>query len=161
MVTRLALFLLLTCAARAEQWTGLVVAIQDGDTITVLRGRDQVKVRLDGIDCPERTQPYGNRAQQKTADLSFNRKVSVITKSKDRYGRTLASVILPNGRSLNEELLRAGLAWWYRKYAPKNRALELLEEAARDARLGLWADPDPTPPWLWRKEQKSPAGDDQ
>lgn len=157
MLTRLALCLLLTGFARAEQWTGLVVSIHDGDTITVLRGREQVKVRLDGIDCPERAQPYGNRAQQKTAELALQRKVTVIATSKDRYGRTLATIILPGGRALNEELLRAGLAWWYRKYAPRKRTLELLEEAARDARLGLWADPDPTPPWLWRKEKKSPS----
>lgn len=155
MLLRLALFLLLAGATRAEQWTGLVVAIQDGDSITVLRGKEQVKVRLDGIDCPEKAQPYGNRAEQKTAELAFNRKVTVLTTKKDRFGRTLALITLPNGHSLNEELLRAGLAWWYRKYAPKDRNLALLEEAARDAGLGLWADPSPTPPWLWRKEKKA------
>ncbi len=158
MLSRLAHFLLLTGVARPEQWAARVVGIQDGDTLTVLRGKEQIKIRLDGIDCPEKTQPYGNRAQQKTAELAFDRKVTVVTASKDRYGRTLAVLILPNGRSLNEELLRAGLAWWFRKYAPKNRRLASLEEAARDAGLGLWADPNPVPPWLWRKDQKSTAG---
>ena len=161
MLFKLALILLLTGIASAEQWTGLVVGIQDGDTLTVMHGTVQVRIRLDGIDCPEKAQPYGNRAQQKTAELSFQRKVTVVTTSKDRYGRTLAVVILPNGHALNDELMRAGLAWWYRKYAPKNRSLAQLEETARDAGLGLWADPNPTPPWLWRKETKAPTGDAQ
>ncbi len=155
MLSKFALLLLLTSVAKPEQWTGLVVDIQDGDTLTVLRGQTQVKVRLDGIDCPEKAQPFGNRAKQKTAELAFQRSVTVVTAKSDRYGRTLAIVILPNGHSLNDELVRSGLAWWYRKYAKKNRSLQRLEETARDAGLGLWVDPDPTPPWLWRKETKN------
>ena len=155
MLSKLALCLLLTSAAAPEQWTGLVVEVQDGDTLTVLRGKAQIKVRLDGIDCPEKAQPFGNRAKQKTAELALRRDVTVVTAKSDRYGRTLAVVILPNGHSLNDELVRSGLAWWYRKYAPKNRALQRLEETARDSALGLWSDPAPTPPWLWRKESKA------
>lgn len=155
MLSRLALLLLLAGAAKSEQWTGLVVGIQDGDTLTVLRGKVQVKVRLDGIDCPERAQPYGTRAQQKTANLVFAHTVTVKTRAKDRYGRTLAVILLPNGRSLNQELLRVGLAWWYRQYAPRDRALAQLEETARDNGRGLWGDPDPIPPWLWRKQKKA------
>lgn len=132
-----------------------MVGIQDGDTLTVLRGKVQVRVRLHGIDCPERAQPYGTRAQQKTADLAFGNTVTVETRAKDRYGRTLAVIVLPNGHSLNRELLRAGLAWWYRQYAPRDRALAQLEETARDAGLGLWGDPEPVPPWLWRKQKKT------
>ena len=161
MLLRLALFLLLAGVARSEQWTALVVGVHDGDTLTVLRGRVQVKVRLDGIDCPEKAQPYGNRAQRKTAELTFDRTVTVLTTKKDRYGRTLAVIILPNGHSLNDELLRAGLAWWFRQYAPRDRSLACLEETARDARLGLWADSDPVPPWLWRKEKKTAGGASQ
>jgi len=156
-LNRLALAVLLTCSAWAEQWTGLVVGIQDGDTLTVLRGKEQVKVRLDGIDCPEKAQPFGDRAKQKTAYLSFNRQVTVISSKKDRFGRVLAVILLPNGHPLNDELLRAGLAWWYRKYAPKNLRFVQLEETARDAGLGLWADPHPVPPWLWRKEKNPPT----
>ncbi|MDP1946867.1 MAG: thermonuclease family protein [Nitrospirota bacterium] len=155
MLTNLALLLLLAGAASPQQWTGRVVGIQDGDTLTVLRGATQIKIRLHGIDCPETAQPFGSRAQQKTAELAFGRTVIVQPGKADRYGRTLAVVILPNGHSLNDELLRAGLAWWYRQYAPKERALARLEDAAREAHLGLWADQDPTPPWLWRKAKKA------
>lgn len=154
MLSRLALVLLLAGVARSEHWTGLVVGVQDGDTLTVLRGNVRIKVRLDGIDCPEKAQPFGNRAQEKTAGLAFGHKVTVRTHEMDRYGRTLAVIILPDGHVLNNELVRAGLAWWYRKYAPRDRALARLEEAARDSGLGLWSDPDPVPPWLWRKEKK-------
>ena len=69
----------------------------------------------------------------------------------DWYGRTVAVVVLPDGRSLNEALVRSGMAWWYRGYAPDDRTLEGAENEARTARRGLWADPRPVPPWDWRK----------
>ena len=69
----------------------------------------------------------------------------------DRYGRTVGEVILPDGRVLNHELVRAGLAWWYRRYAPDDKTLEQLERGARGANRGLWADPNPVPPWEWRR----------
>ena len=74
-----------------------------------------------------------------------------------RYGRTVAVVILPDGRSLNAELVRAGLAWWYRRYAPDDETLERLEREAREARRGLWGDPEPIPPWEWRRGTRSGA----
>lgn len=70
---------------------------------------------------------------------------------KDRYGRTVAEVILPDGRSLNREMVRRGLAWWYQRYAPGDLALERLEAGARDAGAGLWCQPNPVPPWNWRQ----------
>ncbi len=72
----------------------------------------------------------------------------------DRYGRTIADVILPDGRVLNRELVRAGFAWWYRRYAPEDETLEQLECEARGARRGLWADAEPVPPWEWRVMRK-------
>ncbi len=72
----------------------------------------------------------------------------------DRYGRTIGEVMLPDGRVLNHELVKAGFAWWYRKYAPDDDALEQLEQEARDAKLGLWVDPHPVPPWEWRIARK-------
>ena len=73
--------------------------------------------------------------------------------SKDRNGRTLATVMLPDGRSLDHELVRDGWCWWYRKYAPGDTVLEGLEKEAREAKKGLWADPQPVPPWEWRKRR--------
>jgi len=73
----------------------------------------------------------------------------------DRYGRTVGEVVLPDGRSLNRELVRAGLAWWYQHYAPHDQDLERLEQQARAARRDLWADKDPVAPWEWRRAQRS------
>ena len=71
----------------------------------------------------------------------------------DRYGRLMADIVLPDGKSLNQELVRAGLAWWYRRYAPGNRTLARLEDEAREARRGLWADEEPVAPWVWRRRK--------
>lgn len=130
---------------------GKVVGVTDGDTITVLVDRQPVKVRLDGIDCPEKLQAFGTKAKQLTSDLAFGKQVTIKVVGKDRYKRVIGIVGLPDGKNLNQEIVAAGLAWWYRKYAPKNRALEDLEKAARIARRGLWAEPNPVPPWAWRK----------
>lgn len=147
----LALALLLIAPACApESYPAKVVGISDGDTLTVLRGREQVRVRLHGIDCPESRQDFGTRARQLAADLAFGEVVTVEPVDTDRYGRIVAVVTLPDGRTLNHELVKAGLAWWYRRYAPDDRTLAALEAEARAARLGLWSQPEPTPPWEWR-----------
>lgn len=140
--------------AAPTQIVGRVVGIADGDTIRVLTGRTEIKVRLYGVDCPERKQPWGSRAKQFTADLVFGKTVTVREIDRDRYGRVVGEVILPDGRSLNAELVRAGLAWWYRRYAPENRDLEALEAQARAAGRGIWADPHPVPPWEWRRAKR-------
>ena len=133
-------------------FAGKVVAVADGDTVSVLRdGTNTVKIRLSGIDCPEKKQAFGQKAKQFTSTLAGEKQVKVIKKGQDRYGRTLGEVILPDGRSLNRELVRAGMAWWYRRYAPKHKELEALEKEAREAKAGLWADADPVQPWAWRK----------
>ena len=135
----------------AEEFSGKVVGVSDGDTITVLRNRTPIKVRLHGIDCPEIGQDFGSRAKAFTSELVFGQVVKVVPWDTDRYGRTVADVILADGRILNHELVRAGLAWWYRKYAPDIGTLAELEAAARDAKRGLWSQPNPVPPWEWRK----------
>ena len=76
---------------------------------------------------------------------------SVLRTTHDKYGRTLADVLLPDGMNLNQELVRRGLCWWDRKYAPGNAVLEQLEKAAREAKKGLWADPQSVPPWEWHR----------
>jgi len=146
----------LACIAFAD-FTGKVVAVKDGDTIEVLRnGTNAIRVCLSGIDCPEKKQAFGQRAKQFSSELAFGKQVKVIEKGRDRYGRTLGEIILANGRSLNQELVRAGLAWWYKQYAPKDTKLEALEKEARKAKRGLWIDIDtaapPIQPWTYRKK---------
>jgi endonuclease YncB( thermonuclease family) len=140
--------------AAAEEFTGRVVGVTDGDTITVLRAAHGATVRLVGIDAPEKSQAYGQRAKQFTSALTFGRPVTVRVTGHDRYGRVLGEVTLPDGRSLNEELIRAGFAWWFRKYSRDVR-LGHLEEEAREARRGLWADRAPQAPWDYRTRRGS------
>ena len=128
-----------------------VVAVKDGDSVDVTAGRTTEKVRLWGIDCPEMGQPFGKAAKHFTSEACFGRNVVLEEKGRDRYGRLLAIVRLPDGRSLNELLVSEGLAWWYYAYAPKALDLSTLERDARRRRKGLWADADPIPPWSWRK----------
>jgi micrococcal nuclease len=134
----------------AAEFTAHVVGVSDGDTITVLHGRQQQKVRLNGIDCPERGQPWSKKAKQFTSFMVFGRDVIVREFGRDQYGRLLADVITPEGKSLNHELVREGLAWWYRKRS-QDQSLGRLEERAQWGKRGLWADEDPMPPWEWRK----------
>jgi endonuclease YncB( thermonuclease family) len=145
---------LVTLAAGAEAGTepfqGKVIGISDGDTITVLRDHQSIKIRLSGIDAPEGGQPFGNRAKQFASTVAFGKIVTVKPRDTDRYGRTVADVILPDGRNLSHEIVRAGFAWWFRRYAPDDRALASLEAEARAARRGLWAEAGPIPPWEWR-----------
>ena len=138
----------------SDTFTGKVVGVSDGDTISVMRAGKAVKVRLHGIDCPEKKQPYGTRAKQFTSDLAFGKEVTIRIQTTDRYGRTVAVVILPDGKNLNWEIVDAGLAWWYRKYATDDRILERLEAEAGEAKRCLWADKNPMPPWEWRRIQR-------
>lgn len=134
--------------------------IIEGDTIEVLYSESvkgkvvyiPFKVRLKGIDCPESGQAYGKQAKQFTSSLCYRQQVKVFEHGKDRYRRILGIVILSNGRSLNEELLRAGFAWWYRKYSV-NPTFQKLEEQARRERRGLWQDKNPVPPWEYRRHK--------
>lgn len=133
-----------------------VVGISDGDTLTALTAdKQQIKVRLAGIDTPERGQPFGKAAKQALSDLAFGRDVVLEAEKEDRYGRTVAKVLV-DGRDVNLELVTQGYAWWYRKYAaeqsPSDQVLyENAETQARAAGRGLWADPAPVPPWEWRR----------
>ena len=144
--------LALCCWAFAEApvFTGKVVAVSDGDTISVMHGGKPEKIRLHGIDSPESGQPFGNRAKEFSSSLSFGQQVAVRVKDMDRYGRTVAEVVLPDGRILNHEMVSAGFAWWYQQYAPENKELRDLEKLAREAKVGLWADPNPIAPWEFR-----------
>ena len=160
---RLAYLLTLALSAHfaLADFTGKVVGVSDGDTITVLNGTTEVKVRLDGIDAPEKAQPWGTRAKQATSKGCFGKTVTVIGKDTDRYGRTIG-VIEVDGRNLNLALVRSGYAWWYRKYAGTNEDLADAEREARGEKRGLWQDASPVPPWDWRDGERegSPVMDD-
>ena len=140
---------LLAGVAVADEFAGRVVGVTDGDTLTVLRAGHAATVRLQGVDAPEKRQAYGDRARRFVADLAFDQTVSVRTTGRDRNGRLLGEVVLPDGRSLNQELVRAGYAWWFRKYSRDVR-LARLEDEARQDRRGLWADDAPQAPWEYR-----------
>ena len=145
---------LLIGSASAETFTGRVIGVTDGDTLTVLRAGRREVIRLNGIDAPEKGQAYGDRAKQFTAGLAFGQVVQVVVRDHDRYGRTVADVVLADGRSLSHEVVRAGYAWWFRRYSSDPR-LAALEAEAQAARAGLWADRLPVPPWEWRRTMKA------
>jgi micrococcal nuclease len=134
---------------------GKIVGVSDGDTVKLLTADfTEIKVRLEGIDCPEKNQAFGQKAKQFTSDLCFGKQVSFQKTGQDRYGRSLGYIILPDGRNLNKEILRAGFAWHYKKY---NQSKELadLEKEAKAAKRGLWSDLNPMAPWDFRKMGKN------
>ena len=136
-------------------WSGEVVGVADGDTITVLRDKEQVKIRLYGIDTPERKQAFGKKAKQFTSKMVFGKVVEVKVMATDRYGRTVA-MIYADRTLLNEELVKAGLAWVYYQYCHELicHAWADYQFAAKMDKRGLWADPDPIPPWEFRRKKR-------
>lgn len=143
--------------AHAE-FVGKVVGIIDGDSIRVMHDGKAQEIRLLGIDCPERRQPFGARAKAYTSELAFGQEVTVYGQKRDRYGRILAEVWLSDGRSLNQEVIKAGLAWWFKKYS-KDSKLGELERQAQVMKKGLWVEPHPVAPWEWRKGIRSTRHD--
>ena len=131
-------------------FSGRVVKVQDGDTLTVLVADARVRVRLDGIDAPEIAQPYGKRSRESLAELCAAKQALVAEQGKDRYGRTVGRVSC-GGVPANAEQVRRGMAWVFIRYAPAGSPLYALERDARGRREGLWADGQPTAPWEWRK----------
>lgn len=132
---------------------GKIVGVTDGDTLTVLHDLEQIKVRLAEIDTPEKAQPFGQRAKQSLSDLCFNKQARIEDKGHDRYGRTIGRVWCA-GVDANAMQVQRGMAWVYDRYVT-DRSLYSLQNDARAARRGLWADADPVQPWVWRKTKKS------
>ncbi len=148
--------LLLTFPCLAWAWSGMVVGVTDGDTIKVMGTHNkQVKIRLYGIDCPEKGQAFGKKAKQFTSKLVYGKVVEVEVMDTDRYGRTVALVAV-NKQILNEELLKAGYAWVYYQYCHEMicHAWADYQFAAKLDKRGLWVDPDPIPPWEFRRQKK-------
>lgn len=169
MARRLAIALfLLAVPAGAEVLHGEVVGIQDGDTVTVLDDEKRThRIRLQGIDAPERRQAHSARSTENLSRLVFRKRVEVQWEKRDRYGRIVGKLLVaPEGcedcgrtRDANLAQLESGLAWWYSHYAkeqsPEDRkTYEAAEREAREAKRGLWVDPSPTPPWEFRRTKK-------
>ena len=137
--------------------SGEVVGITDGDTITVLNSKTlkDVKIRLYGIDCPEGEQAFSKRARQFTSKLVYGKVVEVKVMATDRYGRTVA-MIYDDKTLLNEELIKAGLAWVFWQYCghPICETWKGLQMGARMDKRGLWSDPNRIPPWEFRRKNR-------
>ena len=145
------LLLVLTCLISAETFTGKVVKVTDGDTITVVVEQRQVKVRLSAIDAPERRQDFSQKSTDALADMVFGKEVRIVSHGEDRYGRTIGDVFV--GQTfVNEKLVADGWAWNYVKYSTSDRLADL-EREARHARRGLWAGKSPIAPWEYRADE--------
>lgn len=141
----------------AADLVGRVVGVQDGDSITVLvGGREQIKVRLDGIDAPENGQEFSRNAKEGLSRLVFGQDITLRVTGKDRYERTLGTVYAA-GVNVNLQLVRNGLAWHYKKYSDDPELAEA-ENQARAGRVGLWAGFAPIPPWEYRELKRTPQG---
>lgn len=155
----LAASLLLANISAADTLEGRVVGVSDGDTVTVLDDTNtQWKIRLMGIDAPEKKQAFGNRSKESLSALVFDRQVTVEYSKKDKYGRTVGKIVV-NDVDANIEQVKAGMAWHYKKYQSEQSdadriAYSQAEDRARAGKVGLWLDPEPTPPWDWRKQRK-------
>lgn len=153
-----ALFGIICCLGLfADTLNGYVVGVSDGDTVKVLdAGKKQHRIRLLGIDAPESNQAFGQKSKQYLSSLIFNKNVSITYKEKDQYGRILGTIFYEN-ENINLKMVQAGLAWHYVYFAKDNKELAEAEAAARKEKLGLWADPNPMPPWDFRRQKKNNA----
>lgn len=139
-------------AAWAQVYSGKVVKVADGDTLTVLVDRKQIKVRLLEIDAPELHQAFGQRSKESLGEMCAGQAATVRSTGRDKYGRMLGRVDC-GGVDANAEQVRRGMAWVYDRYVT-DRSLYALQGEARASRVGLWADSDPTAPWLYRSHHK-------
>jgi micrococcal nuclease len=147
---------LVSIAHAANEITGKVVGISDGDTITVLQDLTQYKIRLYGIDCPESYQDFGSKAKQFTSDLVFGKMVKMVQQDMDRYGRTVG-IVYVGDVCVNQEIIKNGFAWLYQRYctSPICKEWSKLEQQARSCKIGLWSQPNPIPPWDFRRGGKA------
>lgn len=145
--------LLVSCEPASELLTGKVISVADGDTVTILTENDEsIKIRLEGIDAPERGQDFGGKSRQYLNELCYGKTVKVEKKGVDQYGRVLG-IVYVGDLNLNEEQVRSGLAWYYRHYVNDPR-LDLLEQTARNQKLNIWSQKNPLAPWEFRKNKR-------
>lgn len=157
---------LIAAGSQAESLSGRIVGVIDGDTVDLLTESKQlVRVRLAGIDAPERGQPFGSAAKKVLSDLVFSKPALLDGDKKDRYGRLVAKVVV-GGQDANLQLVRLGYAWHYKRYEaeqiPEDRRLyEAAQGAAMHRRAGLWKDPAPVAPWDFRASRRRTSTDSQ
>jgi endonuclease YncB( thermonuclease family) len=131
---------------------GKVIGIVDGDTFDLLVNKNEIRVRLNGIDCPERRQPFYQQSKNALSELIFGKEVVVHSKGKDRYKRIIGDVYAGN-TFVNERMVALGYAWHFKKYS-KDQRLSSLEKEARQKQIGLWSHPDPVEPWQYRSKRR-------
>ncbi len=145
-------FILLSAVPLRADFLGTVVKVLDGDSLEIVDGSNTLfRVRLQGIDAPERGQAFSNSSRKALSDLVFGKEVRVVTEGLDKYERFLGHVYVSE-LWINREMIRKGMAWHY-KYFNKDLRLAHSEVYARYERLGLWADPEPTAPWIFRRDR--------
>jgi endonuclease YncB( thermonuclease family) len=151
--------LFVSCGLCAATLQGKVVGVADGDTVTVLDAtQTQHKIRLQGIDAPEKAQSFGNKSKQSLHEMVHGKQVTVDYQKKDKYGRTVGKLLL-NNTDICLAQIKRGMAWHYKQYANEQpiedrEAYAQAEFAARAHFIGLWKDKTPTPPWDFRKQNK-------
>jgi endonuclease YncB( thermonuclease family) len=138
----------LSCSPREE--TGNVVKVVDGDTFDLKSGNNKMRIRIFGIDSPERGQAFNIKAKEFTAGLIAGKDVRVVIHNKDRYGRFVGEVYLSDGTYVNAEIVKAGYAWHFKRYSD-DEELAQGEHEARAGKRGLWLDENPIPPWEFRR----------
>ena len=152
----LLLALALSAHVSAYERVGKIIHVTDGDTVTLLDdAKEQRKIRLYGIDAPERKQPYGAKSTDLLASMVKGKNIRAVCASADRYGRDVCTLYI-GGIDINAEMVRQGGAWVYRKYYGKTGAYYALEDEARKAGRGLWhtSEYQAVEPWEWRKQQR-------
>lgn len=138
-----------------QTFTAKVIRILDGDTMEILYDSKPIKIRLAHIDCPEKrgSQPFGNNAKIALSNLCFAQKVTVQAQNYDRNKRLIAIIINQKKKNVNQEMVKLGMAWHFKKYS-KDATYTKLEDEARKKKIGLWKDPNPIAPWSWRSTPK-------
>lgn len=130
-----------------EKMSGEVVGVMDGDTYDLRVGQQKtIRVRMDGIDAPEKGMPFNKAAKKFLSQMIFRQQVQILVMNRDRHGRIVAKTYTASGKECGEELLKAGLAWHYKQYN-QEKALAAMEREARQKRLGIWSEPNPMEPW--------------
>ncbi|MGL4873049.1 MAG: thermonuclease family protein [Cetobacterium sp.] len=148
------LFFLLIISTLSLAFTGKVIKVADGDTITVLKGEEKVRVRFYGIDAPEKKQEYGIKSLDVLKKMIDGKVVEINQKDKDQYGRVVGEVYF-EGKNLNLYMLESGHVWWYKQYSKGESEYSAAEANAKENKLGLWKESNPTPPWEFRRKNKN------